>query len=119
MITNKQLDRICDLLVDYRKAIVELTTAAPEDRRDAAYEFAAIDQTVHELLASWVGTEATKTADDGWIEWVGGTQPVEDSRCVEVRFKNGVVAEEVACWLDWSFDFEEEDGHIVAYRVVS
>ena len=36
MIDQRQLDKICELLVNYRKAIVDVTTAAPEERLEAA-----------------------------------------------------------------------------------
>lgn len=114
MITNKQLDRICDLLVDYRKAIVELTTAAPEDRMAAAYEFAAIDQMVHEMLASWV--EPTATAANTWLAWPGksgqlGQSPLFCDTKVEVSTATGIYAGR-AGYFYWS-------DNIIAYRVVN
>lgn len=117
MITNKQLDRICDLLVDYRKAIVELTTAAPEERMAAAYEFAAIDQMVHEMLASWVEQEDTKTEDDGWVEWGGGEDIGHDGNVrVQVRYSNGREYQDRAKRFFWGRN--GKDAYIEAYRVV-
>lgn len=118
MITNKQLDRICDLLVDYRKAIVELTTAAPEDRMAAAYEFAAIDQMVHEMLASWVEPEDTAADAGGWIEWGGGKRPVGCNEPIEIRFRNG---EEHRAPPVHHYEWRHLNNwsDIIAYRVVS
>ncbi len=127
MITSTQADQICSLLVDYRKAIVELTTAAPENRMGAAYEFAAIDKTVHELLDSWVEDSTSEGSSDGWIEWGGGECPVETGKRVDVRYRDGKESyslpanEESPGWRDAGPDFWKNDGFgndIIAYRIV-
>lgn len=116
MITKEQLDHIRDLLADYRKAIVELTTAAPEDRMGAAYEFAAIDQTVYEMLASWVESDISQAVDDGWIEWSGGKCPVDGY--VDIKLRGGVITKNYPAGAGrWVHDNQEWD--IIAYRVVS
>lgn len=118
MIDQRQLDKICELLVNYRKAIVDVTTAAPEERLEAAYEFSSIDQMIHELLGSWVSDESPVTDSDGWIEWGGGACPVPEGTKTEVRFKGqpNVVNSypEDWCWLKM-----DNGGCIVAYRIVS
>ncbi len=143
MITSAQADKICSLLVDYREAIVELTTAAPEDRMAAAYNFADIDRTVHGLLHSWVGTSAPESGSDvriewveasasdggsdGWIEWGGGECPVETGTLVDVRYRGGKGCGSVPAnvdsegWRDADSEYWRNDGFendIVAYRVV-
>lgn len=118
MITSAQADKICSLLVDYREAIVELTTAAPENRMAAAYNFAEIDGAVHRLLHSWVGTSAPESGSDGWIEWGGGECPVPESTRVQVRFQDGyapVIADPQH--LRWQTLGPGVTGDIVAYRI--
>ncbi len=118
MIDQRQMDKICDLLVNYRKAIVDVTTAAPEDRLEAAYEFACVDQMIHELLGSWVSDEKPVAESDGWIAWNGGTCPVPEGTITEVRFKglNSVVDNYPE---DWNWEKMDSQDCIVAYRVVS
>lgn len=115
MIDQSQMDKICDLLVNYRKAIVDVTTAAPADRLEAAYEFANIDQMIHELLGSWVSEEADSY---GWIKWGGGDCPVADGTYAEVRFRDGTVDCDSSPEY-WNWSKYDGDGCIVAYRVVS
>ncbi len=119
MIDQRQMDKICDLLVNYRKAIVDVTTAAPEDRLEAAYEFACVDQMIHELLGSWVSDDAPVADSDGWIAWDGGEDcPVANGTYTEVRFRMGTVeCDDTPEGWDWCND--GVGGDIVAYRVVS
>lgn len=119
MIDQRQMDKICDLLVNYRKAIVDVTTAAPEDRLEAAYEFACVDQMIHELLGSWVSNESPVADKDGWIEWGGGVCPVADGVFTEVRFSDGLTAKHRSpeTWV-WRHN-QSKGSNIVAYRIVS
>lgn len=127
MITSAQADQICSLLVEYREAIVELTTAAPENRMAAAYNFADIDRTVHELVDSWIETSVSDGGSDGWIEWGGGECPVETGTLVDVRYRDGKGCGSVPAnvdsegWRDADSDYWRKDGFendIVAYRIV-
>lgn len=55
-------------------------------------------------------------ADDGWIEWSGGEQPVGDNVEVEVQFRDGSNLQEKAGYFSWEHHKESFD--IVAYRVI-
>lgn len=57
-----------------------------------------------------------RRAEDAWIEWEGGTQPVADEVLLEVVLKNGMQYEEYSDEIRWSM---RNDRDVVAYRVVS
>lgn len=55
-----------------------------------------------------------------WIEWNGGECPVAAGKLVDVKFRNGViVAHELAENWDWEHGIVQDDGDIIAYRVVT
>jgi hypothetical protein len=56
---------------------------------------------------------------DGWIEWMGGDQPVADMAIIEAKLRDGdILAQSVACHWDWSWNVGSADRDIVTYRVV-
>ncbi|MDO3431162.1 hypothetical protein QWJ46_00545 [Rhizobium sp. CBN3] len=57
-----------------------------------------------------------RRAEDGWIEWAGGEQPVADEVLLEVVLKNGMQYEEYSDEIRWS---TRNDRDVAAYRVVS
>lgn len=61
---------------------------------------------------------ARKTAsDDGWIEWAGGECPVPAGIQHQVRLRDGLVSEVDDCPETWSWDHEDGEGDIIAYRI--
>lgn len=114
MVSQAEVDKVFDLLVNYRKAIVDVTTAAPEDRLEAAYEFSAIDQMIHEVISGWV----SETSDEGWIEWGGGQSPVEYDTPVSVRFRDGEISKCVHHARCYRWTHENQVDDVVAYRIV-
>lgn len=57
-------------------------------------------------------------ADDGWIEWAGNIDPMEEPvrGMVEVKFRNGSTDTGRAAKWYWAHDGDDAD--IIAYRVV-
>ncbi len=91
------------------------------------YRFAGVSgqwvQDGRELLAmAGVALEQQEKGDDGWIEWGGGEQPVDDHELVEVRFRNGSVEKvEIAGCYEWNhgyYDLSTTSVDIIAYRVI-
>lgn len=52
--------------------------------------------------------------EDGWIEWRGINQPVNDSVVVRVKYRSGRQAEDSAACFNWG-----DSGSIIAYRIIS
>ncbi len=118
MITSKQYDELTELLAKYRDAVSYVHTAAPEDRLDAAYDFAEADKAIEAYVLELVDFDKVQTAaDDGWIEWEGrGECPVGNNAVIDIKFRDGSVRlKGDAHWLWW----HAGNGYdIVAYRIV-
>lgn len=118
MITSKQYDDLTDLLGKYRDAVSHLHTAAPEDRLDAAYDFAEADKAIEAYVLELVDFDkAQPAADDGWIEWPGSNKPpVGEDAVIDIKFRDGSVRlKDDANWV-WRHCNSEAD--IIAYRIV-
>lgn len=53
---------------------------------------------------------------DGWIEWNGGMQPIDDEIMVQVKFSGGDIDRDFARKYYWKHDICTAD--IIAYRIV-
>lgn len=62
-----------------------------------------------------------RRAEDGWIEWAGGKQPIGDDVLIEVKLRDGTIYNDTGSELAWSHDRHRKyaDTDIIAYRVVS
>ena len=124
MITSKQYDELTELLGKYRDAVGYVHTAEPEDRIDAAYDFAEADKAIEAYVLALVdfdGIAKERAAeDDGWIEWRGGECPIPDRTPVEVKFRNGKTNpnHNAEAWGWQSCPELPMDHDIVAYRIV-
>ena len=69
----------------------------------------------------WVADVQKREAEaDGWIEWHGGECPVDRLATVDLRFVDGyVLKNRLAEDYDWTWETEEPECNIVAYRVVT
>ncbi|NTG85839.1 hypothetical protein G6L15_06705 [Agrobacterium rhizogenes] len=56
-----------------------------------------------------------RRAEDGWIEWSGGKQPVANEVLLDVVLKNGMQYEEYSDEIRWN---KLNDRDVAAYRVV-
>lgn len=112
MISQYDLQKLTDLILENRDALNSLHTATTEQKMQAAYEFANTDRelfTFVELLAAR-DEQTTAAETDGWIEWRGGECPLVCDAPVEVKTRSGIYA-------GWAGDFYWSD-NVVAYRVV-
>lgn len=70
----------------------------------------------------WQGWQAAlasqQLAGDGWIEWKGGDQPVEDYLLVETKWTDGSISYGEASRWRWSHKSLLSDNNLIAYRVV-
>jgi hypothetical protein len=60
--------------------------------------------------------EEAKPDADGWIEWDGGECPVKDGVNFDIKFRNGLVYEDL-CGLSLRWDHTGSGGDIIAYRI--
>ena len=63
--------------------------------------------------------EQQERGDSGWIEWGGGASgscPVAYATLVEVKSRNGHVAEDCAEAFEWCHEADDDD--IIAYRII-
>lgn len=63
--------------------------------------------------------EQQERVDSGWIEWRGGASgscPVAYATLVEVKSRNGHVAEDCAEAFEWCHEADDDD--IIAYRII-
>lgn len=63
--------------------------------------------------------EQQERGEGGWIEWRGGASgscPVSYATLVEVKSRNGHVAEDCAEAFEWCHEADDDD--IIAYRII-
>jgi len=121
MISQYDVQKLTDLILENRDALNRLHTATTEQKMQAAYEFANTDRelfTFVGLLASQ--DEHPMAADaDGWIEWRGGgVCPVAAGARTQVMFRCGETSTDTFPE-DWNWEWFAGDNTIVAYRIVS
>lgn len=56
--------------------------------------------------------------EDGWIEYDGGGQPVDDDVPVQVRLKDGTLSFGGVSASDWDWDINNSRYDITHYRIV-
>lgn len=60
--------------------------------------------------------KAAKSKSEGWVDWKGGNCPVQPSKMVEVKFRDGLRERKLAGFWDWADCGCPYD--IVAYRLI-